>query len=331
MTTPALELRGLTKHFPVKGSGPLVAVDDVSLSVVSGSTLAIVGESGSGKSTIGRCVLGLTSPTSGQVLFDGRDVTALGGRERRALRRQIQMVFQDPYESLNPRLRIGTLLEEPLRLLRGDGPAERTRRIAELLELVRLDAGVLRRFPHQLSGGQLQRIGIARAISVEPEVIVLDEPTSSLDLSTRAGILTLLHRLQDELGLTYVFISHDLHAVRRIASEVAVMYRGRVVEQGEVADVVECPQHPYTQSLVSAALVPDPRAQLRRLPLRQEPPGTRRPEEGCLFQHRCPLVRDDCRPERPALLPTVVRPATVAACVRCVDGTNQLQAVGEPA
>jgi oligopeptide/dipeptide ABC transporter ATP-binding protein len=294
-----LVVEDLVKHYPVRG-GAVRAVDGVSFQVERGQTLGLVGESGCGKSTTARMLVGLVRPTSGRMLYDGRDLT----RRRRGERGgTIQMVFQDPSSSLDPRMRVGALLEEVLVARRtGDRPARRAR-VTELVDMVGLSGSVARRFPHELSGGQRQRVGIARALAAEPDVVVLDEPLSALDVSVRAEIMNLLTRLRDELGLTYVFISHDLAMVRHISDRIAVMYLGQVVEYGGWQDVSDAPRHPYTRSLRDAVPVPDPEVEAEReiVAATGEVPDAAAPPPGCRFHPRCPYATDRCRDEEPPL------------------------------
>jgi peptide/nickel transport system ATP-binding protein len=269
--TALLEVEGLVKHFPVK-RGLLIdrevdrvrAVDGVSFSVARGETLGLVGESGSGKSTLCRTVLQLLKPTAGSVRFEGREIAGLSRRRMRPLRREMQMVFQDPYASLNPRKRVGQIVGEPLRLQKQASGGELRRRVQELLERVGLSPEHHDRFPHEFSGGQRQRIGIARALALRPKLIVADEPVSALDVSIRAQIVNLLDDLQDELGLTYVFVAHDIGIVRHVSDRIAVMHEGKIVEQGEADRVCERPSDPYTKTLLAAVPVPDPRESRRR-------------------------------------------------------------------
>lgn len=323
--TVAVEVEHLVKHFPIRGtSGVVQAVNDVSFRIEEGTTLGIVGESGSGKSTLGRCLLRLVEPTSGTIRIDGQEMTELDPRRLRATRARAQMIFQDPYESVNPRMRVRRILEEPLRLHTMMNERERAERAIELLGLVNLERVHLNRFPHELSGGQLQRIGIARAIALNPSFIVLDEPTSSLDLTVRAGVLALLRRLQEELGLTYLLISHDLGTVSAYCDEMAVMYLGSIVERGRASEVFARPQHPYTQALLSAQLPADPTLTVARHVLSGEIPSPVNLPSGCLFATRCPIVHDGCRSRRPA--PRTVRGGHEASCIRLDDGTNLLPA-----
>jgi peptide/nickel transport system ATP-binding protein/oligopeptide transport system ATP-binding protein len=305
--TPALEVRDLAKHFVAKRSllgRPLAsvrAVDGVSLAVQPGETLALVGESGCGKSTLGRLVMRLVEPTAGRVLLGGTDVTDLPEGGMRPHRRQVQLIFQDPFASLNPRMNVGQILAEPLMLHRIGTAAERPARVAALLERVGLRPEQAARYPHEFSGGQRQRIVIARALAVEPKVIVCDEPVSALDVSIRAQILNLLKELQARLGLAYVFISHDLSVVRHIADRVAVMYLGRIVETGTTDQVFDDPRHPYTRALLSAIPVASPTARRDRRPLEGDVPSPLNPPPGCHLHTRCPHAREICRTDRPPL------------------------------
>lgn len=303
---PLLSVRAVTKHYPV-GAGifsaraVVRAVDDVSFDVHSGETLAIVGESGSGKSTVARMVSGLLSPTTGSVRFKGEEIAGLGNRGLKALRKRVQMVFQDPMASLNGRMKVGAILEEPL-IIHGHGDhAQRRRRVDELLELVGLRSEHAARYPHQFSGGQKQRIGIARALAVEPELLVLDEPVSALDVSVQAQIINLLKDLQRQFGLSYVFIAHDLAVVRNISNRIAVMYLGKIVETGDREALFRSPAHPYTRMLVAAV----PRVGLHAdVPDRQihgEIPSPVNPPSGCHFHPRCRFRIDQCAREVPVL------------------------------
>jgi oligopeptide/dipeptide ABC transporter ATP-binding protein len=310
-----LRATNLTKQYPARGGNGVVhALAGVSLELAEGETLGIVGESGCGKSTLAKLLVRLEDPSSGTVELDGVELTALRGRALREQRRRIQMLFQDPYSSLNPRQRVGAVLGEVLAVHRLAGDArQRERRVAELLDLVGLDANLARRYPHELSGGQRQRIGIARALAVEPKVLLLDEPVSALDVSVRAEIMNLLADLRRDLRLSYLFISHDVAMVRHISDRVAVMYLGRVVEQGGWKAVLDSPAHPYTTALGAAIPVPDPElAQPIEATVLGEVPDPANPPSGCPFHPRCPLVEDVCRRTDPRLLD--IRPAHAVAC-----------------
>jgi oligopeptide/dipeptide ABC transporter ATP-binding protein len=301
-----LEFREVSKHFPVRSpilrrrTGELRAVDGVSLKVESAETVALVGESGSGKSTLGRLGVRLLTPTAGMVLLDGADVTSIGVRALRPHRRRIQMVFQDPYSSLDPHATIGNSLSEPLRVHMNLRGAALQKRIEQLLDMVHLSRTYVDRIPSEFSGGQLQRLALARALAVEPDVIVADEPVSSLDVSTQAQILKLLEELQARLGAAYLFITHDLSVVDHISERVAVMYLGRVVEMGPTSEVIAAPKHPYTQALLSAVPVLNPATRRERIVLHGDPPSPGAIPTGCRFHTRCPSVMEICRREDPA-------------------------------
>jgi oligopeptide/dipeptide ABC transporter ATP-binding protein len=295
---PILEVENLMKHFPVKG-GRIYALNGVSFRQARGETIGIVGESGCGKSTLARTVLRLIEPTSGQLVFDGENLLGLPPRALRRRRRDMQIVFQDPYASLDPRVQIGTSIEEPLIIHRFGSRAERARRVAELLELVGLGAEVAARYPHEFSGGQRQRIGIARAIAAGPKLVIADEPVSALDVSIQSQILNLLVELRDRLALSMLFISHDLAVIRYISERVAVMYLGQLVEFGDAAAIYEEPAHPYTQALLSAIPQPDPDRRRKRIVLAGDVPSPEHPPAGCPFHPRCPQAMDRCRTEVP--------------------------------
>lgn len=314
-----LSIRNLKVHFPVGqslwgNSGAVVrAVDDVSLELNAGETLGIVGESGCGKSTLGRAAIRLLEPTAGQIHFDGREITRLPSGELRPLRRQFQMIFQDPYGSLNPRMTTEGIIGEALDI-HGLAPtaADRRRRVVQLLEDVGLDAAHVDRYPHEFSGGQRQRIGIARALAVEPRLIVCDEPVSALDVSVQAQIVNLLRDIQRERGIAYVFIAHDLAVVEHISHRVAVMYLGRIVESGPAAEICRNPRHPYTQALLSAVPVIDPSARRQRIVLSGDVPSPISPPSGCPFHPRCPHAEARCKTTVPVLRSS--GPERQAAC-----------------
>ncbi|MFW5832597.1 MAG: ABC transporter ATP-binding protein [Pseudomonadota bacterium] len=312
MSERLLELVGVSKTYEADASlwarlvgkgGEVRAVSEVDLTVGRGETLGLVGESGCGKSTLARLILKLEDVTAGDVIFDGRNVTDLGPKHLDGFRSRVQIVFQDPQSSLNRSYRVETILASPLKLHRGLRRRSRIREAAaDLLRLVGLDPAFLDRYPHELSGGQRQRVGIARALAVEPDLLVLDEPVSALDVSIQAQIVNLLHDLQTRLGLTYVFISHDLNVVRYLADRVAVMYFGRIVETGPVETIYRRPRHPYTRVLLSAVALPDPEHELpTEMALTGEVPSPLAPPGGCPFHPRCPLAQDRCRRERPEL------------------------------
>jgi oligopeptide/dipeptide ABC transporter ATP-binding protein len=325
-----LRVRGLTKRFPIsrrllgRPEAWLTAVDRVDLELARGETLGLVGESGSGKTTLGRCILHLLPPDAGTVTFDGIDLGSLSGRRLRAMRREMQIIFQDPFGSLNPRMRVGAIVAEPLIIHGLCRRPDRPRRVAELLAMVGLDADCAERYPHEFSGGQRQRIGIARALAVSPRLVIADEPVSSLDVSVQAQVLNLLVDLQERLGLTYLFIAHDLAVVRHISDRVAVMYRGRLVEVGPAAEVYARPLHPYTRALLESVPVGDPDRRGPRHVLAGEPPSPVGDLPGCAFASRCPLVEERCRRETPALREQ--GPGRQAAChlVEQVHGGAQL-------
>jgi oligopeptide transport system ATP-binding protein len=324
MPTPLVEIKNLVKNFPIKGGilsrevASVKAVSDVSLTINRGETLGLVGESGCGKSTLGRCILRLIEPTSGQVLFNGEDVTKMASGDLRRLRRKMQIIFQDPYASLNPRMTVGNIIGEPLDI-HGLYKGERGQRVRKLLDLCGLRAEAVNRYPHEFSGGQRQRICIARALAVEPEFIVCDEPVSALDVSIQSQILNLMMDLQEELKLTYLFISHDLKVVEHVSSRVAVMYLGKIVEMAGAEDIYADPQHPYTRALLSAIPIPDPTQRRDRIILQGDVPSPINPPAGCYFHPRCPIAKENCKSAFPPLDPHSSRPnahasAHLAAC-----------------
>jgi oligopeptide transport system ATP-binding protein len=305
---PLVVTEDLRKEFPVGGQGLLArkklavkAVDGINLGIDSGETMGLVGESGSGKSTLGRLILRLIEPSSGRILFDGRDLSALGRSELRQLRRQMQIVFQDPYASLNPRMRVGSIVGEGIDIHKLARGREKQERLAELLRMVGLQPDALSHYPHEFSGGQRQRIGIARALAVNPRFLVLDEPVSALDVSIQAQIINLLQDLQEQLKLTYLFIAHDLRVVEHISRRVAIMYLGKIVELGTSEQIYSDPHHPYTRALFSAVPSIDPATKRERIRLPGEMPSPVDPPSGCSFHPRCPYAKDVCRTVVPAL------------------------------
>ncbi len=328
VSAPAAEIRetlvsvsGLVKHFPVEGSTDVVrAVDGVSFEIFAGETFGLVGESGCGKSTVGRCLLRLIEPTAGHIYFEGRDILALNRKELREIRREMQIIFQDPYASLNPRMKVGDIVGEPL-VIHNQGPkSERRDRVAALLRRVGLDPDYMNRYAHEFSGGQRQRLGVARALALNPKLIVADEPVSALDVSVQAQVVNLLQELQEEFKLTYLFISHGLAVVEHISTRVAVMYLGRIVEIADAVELYAQPLHPYTQALLSAIPVPDPKQKRKRIVLQGDVPTPINPPSGCRFRTRCPIAIEECAQIDPEL--REVSPGHHVACIR-VPGWDQ--------
>jgi oligopeptide transport system ATP-binding protein len=319
---PLLEVRGLRMHFPVtegliarRHIGDVKAVDGVDLAIRRGETLGLVGESGCGKTTMGRCILRLEKPTAGEILYDGVDIAKLDRRQLVALRRRIQVIFQDPYSSLNPRMKVGSIIAEPMKVHGVEADAgRREARVRELLSVCGLNPNFADRYPHEMSGGQRQRVGIARALALNPEFIVCDEAVSALDVSIQAQIINLLEDLRDQFNLTYLFIAHDLSVVRHLCQRVAVMYLGRIVELADCDELFDYPLHPYTQALLSAVPVPDPTVEAERAfkPVAGEVPSPINPPSGCVFHPRCPIAVASCRQLRPSL--RELRPGHWVAC-----------------
>ncbi|MEW6127774.1 MAG: dipeptide ABC transporter ATP-binding protein [Acidobacteriota bacterium] len=313
-----IEVKNLTKYFPVgaglfgKGAEVVKAVDDVSFTIRKGETFGLVGESGCGKSTTGRCILRLIEPTSGEVEYEGKDFLSVGKEPLRQLRRDMQIIFQDPYSSLNPRMRVGNIIAEPLVIHKVGSKAEQRDRVEELLKLVGLDPSHAERYPHEFSGGQRQRIGIARALALKPKFIVCDEPVSALDVSVQAQVVNLLQDLQEQLHLTYLFISHGLSVVEHISTRVGIMYLGKLVEVASSEEIFKNPLHPYTRALLSAIPQPDPDVKRQRLPLTGEIPTPINPPSGCRFRTRCALVEPRCEEVEQQLIE--VSPDHFVAC-----------------
>jgi oligopeptide transport system ATP-binding protein len=319
VSEPLLAVRNLTKAFPIRGGffkrqvGSVHAVDGVDFHVDPGETFGLVGESGCGKSTTGRCVLRLIEPSGGEIRFQGKDVLSLSGEKLRALRRDIQIIFQDPYASLNPRMTIGAIIGEALTIHNlTKTRAQYEERIVHLLETVGLQAGHITRYPHEFSGGQRQRIGIARALAVEPKLIICDEPVSALDVSIQAQVINLLEDLQQKFGIAYLFVAHDLSVVEHISRRVAVMYLGRIVETAAARQLYSSPKHPYTEALLSAVPIPDPSVKRKRIRLKGEVPSPINPPSGCHFHTRCPIAQDICSREVPPLKESA--PGQLVAC-----------------
>jgi oligopeptide transport system ATP-binding protein len=310
-TRPLLEVKGLRMHFPItegivrrQAVGEVKAVDGIDFTIARGDTLGLVGESGCGKTTTGRCILRLERPTAGEILYDGIDLASLGRKDLLALRRRIQVVYQDPYSSLNPRMKVGDIIAEPMKVhgIQRDG-ARRWARVKELLDVCGLNPGFADRYPHEMSGGQRQRVGIARALALEPEFIVCDEAVSALDVSIQAQVVNLLEDLREQFGLTYLFIAHDLSVVRHLCQRVAVMYLGRIVEMAESDELFDHPLHPYPQALLASVPIPDPDVEAARAfrPPKGEVPSPINPPSGCVFHPRCPIAVDGCKKARPEL------------------------------
>jgi oligopeptide transport system ATP-binding protein len=310
-----VQVKKLVKHFPVDNSDDVVkAVDGVSFDILAGETLGLVGESGCGKSTVGRCILRLIEPTSGEVWFDNKDVLSLDKNELRPLRREMQIIFQDPYASLNPRLSILSIISEPLVIHKIGNKSEQKDRVAELLKKVGLDPDYMYRYPHEFSGGQRQRLGVARALALNPKLIIADEPVSALDVSVQAQVVNLLQDLQQEFGLTYLFISHGLAVVEHISNRVAVMYLGKIVEIADSVELYENPQHPYTKALLSAIPIPDPKRKRDRIILKGDVPTPINPPSGCRFRTRCPIASEECAKIEPEM--KEMSDGHFAACIK---------------
>ncbi len=323
-----VEVRNLFKHFPVANSDDkLKAVDGVSFDILAGETLGLVGESGCGKSTVGRCILRLYEPTSGEVLFEKQNILTAGKNDLHKARREMQIIFQDPYASLNPRLSVLSIISEPLKIHGIGNKNEQKARVADLLKRVGLNPDYMSRYPHEFSGGQRQRLGIARALALNPKLIVADEPVSALDVSVQAQVVNLLQDLQAEFGLTYLFISHGLAVVEHISQRVAVMYLGKIVEIASSIDLYKNPLHPYTKALLSAIPVPDPKIKRQRIILKGDVPTPINPPSGCRFRTRCPFAIKECAEIVPEL--REITPAHTAACIRVPGYANAPVKSGE--
>ncbi len=310
-----LQVRNLVKHFEVEGTEDVVrAVDGISFDIIKGETLGLVGESGCGKSTVGRCILRLHEPTSGDVIFEGENLVEMPNNKMREKRREMQIIFQDPYASLNPRLSIQSIVSEPLKIHNIGNKTEQKERVAELLSKVGLDPAYMKRYPHEFSGGQRQRIGIARALALNPRFIIADEPVSALDVSVQAQVVNLMQDLQEEFGLTYLFISHGLAVVEHISNRVAVMYLGKIVEIADSVALYETPLHPYTKALLSAIPIPNPKIKRNRIMLEGDVPTPINPPSGCRFRTRCPWAIEKCAEIEPELVQ--YKTEHFAACIR---------------